>query len=90
MDTRELLDKMGENLSVRRSFGAAIEREGALIIPVALVAVVVRVRSNKRTRRALRTPMKTWVRKSPHLTSNSPRAREEDSEASYFPSAFTS
>ncbi len=38
MNTRELLDKMAENLSVRRSFGAAYEREGLLIIPVALVA----------------------------------------------------
>jgi uncharacterized spore protein YtfJ len=38
VDTRELLDKMGENLSVRRSFGAAYERDGLLIIPVALVA----------------------------------------------------
>ena len=38
MNTRELLDRMTENLSVRRSFGAAYEREGLLIIPVALVA----------------------------------------------------
>ena len=38
MDIRELLDKMAENLSVRRSFGAPYERDGALIIPVALVA----------------------------------------------------
>ena len=38
VDIREVLDKMAENLSVRRSFGAAYEREGALIIPVALVA----------------------------------------------------
>jgi uncharacterized spore protein YtfJ len=37
MDIRELLDKMGENLSVRRSFGEAYERDGSLIIPVALV-----------------------------------------------------
>jgi uncharacterized spore protein YtfJ len=29
---------MAENLSVRRSFGAAYERDGALIIPVALAA----------------------------------------------------
>jgi uncharacterized spore protein YtfJ len=36
--TRELLDRMAENLSVRRSFGAAYEREGLLIIPVAYVA----------------------------------------------------
>ena len=38
MNTRELMDRMAENLSVRRSFGAAYEREGLLIIPVALVA----------------------------------------------------
>lgn len=38
MNTRELLDRMAENLSVRRSFGAAYERDGLLIIPVALVA----------------------------------------------------
>ena len=38
MNTRELLDRMAENISVRRSFGAAYEREGLLIIPVALVA----------------------------------------------------
>ena len=38
MNTRELLDKMAENLSVRRSFGAAYECEELLIIPVALVA----------------------------------------------------
>ena len=37
MEVRELLDKMAENLSVRRSFGAAYERDGALIIPVAFV-----------------------------------------------------
>jgi uncharacterized spore protein YtfJ len=38
VDIRELLDKMAENLSARRSFGAAYERDGALIIPVVLVA----------------------------------------------------
>jgi uncharacterized spore protein YtfJ len=38
VDTRELLDTMAENLSVRRSFGTAYEREGLLVIPVALVA----------------------------------------------------
>ena len=38
MNTRELLDRMAQNLSVGRSFGAAYEREGLLIIPVALVA----------------------------------------------------
>ena len=38
MNTRELLDRIAENLSVRRSFGAAYEREELLIIPVAFVA----------------------------------------------------
>jgi uncharacterized spore protein YtfJ len=38
MNTRGLLDRIAENLSVRRSFGAAYEREGLLIIPVAFVA----------------------------------------------------
>lgn len=38
VNTRELLDRIAENLSVRRSFGAAYEREGFLIIPVAFVA----------------------------------------------------
>jgi uncharacterized spore protein YtfJ len=37
VNTRELLERIAENLSVRRSFGAAYEREGLLIIPVALV-----------------------------------------------------
>jgi uncharacterized spore protein YtfJ len=38
VNTRDLLDRIAENLSVRRSFGAAYEREGLLIIPVAFVA----------------------------------------------------
>lgn len=38
MEIHELLEKMAENVSVRRSFGAAYERDGALVIPVALVA----------------------------------------------------
>jgi hypothetical protein len=38
VNTQELLDKVAENLSVRRSFGSAYERDGLLIIPVALVA----------------------------------------------------
>lgn len=38
MDIRELMDKMAENISVRRVFGTAYEREGALIVPVAMVA----------------------------------------------------
>ena len=37
VNTRELLDRIAENLSVRRSFGEAYEREGLLIIPVAVV-----------------------------------------------------
>jgi uncharacterized spore protein YtfJ len=37
MEIQELLGRMTENLSVRRSFGTAYEREGVLIIPVALV-----------------------------------------------------
>jgi uncharacterized spore protein YtfJ len=38
MDVESLLAKASENLSVRRAFGAAYEKEGMLIIPVALVA----------------------------------------------------
>jgi len=38
MDTHELMSRMSENLSVRRAFGAAYERDGLLVIPVALVA----------------------------------------------------
>ena len=38
MEIRELLDKMAESLSVHRSFGTAYERDGLLVIPVALVA----------------------------------------------------
>ncbi|HLK72168.1 MAG TPA: hypothetical protein VKU77_00830 [Streptosporangiaceae bacterium] len=38
MDAAKLLDQVSENLSVRRAFGAAYEKDGALIIPVALVA----------------------------------------------------
>ena len=37
MDLRELLDKTAEHVSVRRSFGTAYEKNGLLIIPVALV-----------------------------------------------------
>jgi uncharacterized spore protein YtfJ len=37
MDIRELLGQTAENVSVRRSFGTAYEKEGLLIIPVALV-----------------------------------------------------
>jgi uncharacterized spore protein YtfJ len=38
MDAGNLLDKVSDNLSVRRAFGAAYEKNGTLIIPVALVA----------------------------------------------------
>ena len=38
MDIRELIQRMGENLSVARSFGTAYEHKGTLVIPVALVA----------------------------------------------------
>jgi hypothetical protein len=38
MDVENILAKAGENLSVRRAYGAAYEKDGLLIIPVALVA----------------------------------------------------
>ena len=38
MDVQNLLAKASENLSARRAFGAAYEKDGMLIIPVALVA----------------------------------------------------
>jgi uncharacterized spore protein YtfJ len=38
MDVENLLAKAGDNLSVRRAFGTAYEKDGMLIIPVALVA----------------------------------------------------
>jgi uncharacterized spore protein YtfJ len=38
MDVGNLLAKVGDNLSVRRAFGAAYEKDGMLIIPVAIVA----------------------------------------------------
>ena len=38
MDAGNLLDKLSDSLSVRRAFGAAYEKDGTLIIPVALVA----------------------------------------------------
>lgn len=38
MDAGNLLDKVSDNLSVRRAFGSAYEKDGTLIIPVALVA----------------------------------------------------
>jgi uncharacterized spore protein YtfJ len=38
MNLQDLLGKIAQNLSVGRSFGAAYEKDGSLIIPVALVA----------------------------------------------------
>ena len=38
MDAGNLLTKMADNLSVRRAFGTAYEKDGTLIIPVAIVA----------------------------------------------------
>jgi uncharacterized spore protein YtfJ len=38
MDAENLLARVSENFSVRRAFGAAYEKDGVLIIPVALVA----------------------------------------------------
>jgi uncharacterized spore protein YtfJ len=38
MDAGNLLAQASENFSVRRAFGAAYEKDGTLIIPVALVA----------------------------------------------------
>ena len=38
METQELMNRVAENLSVRRAFGAAYERDGLLVIPVAMVA----------------------------------------------------
>ncbi len=38
MDAENLLVKAADNLSVRRAFGAAYEKDGMLIIPVAMVA----------------------------------------------------
>jgi len=38
VDVESLLAKIADNLSVRRAFGAAYEKDGILIIPVAIVA----------------------------------------------------
>jgi len=38
MDVENLLAKAADNLSVRRAFGAAYEKDGMLIIPAAMVA----------------------------------------------------
>jgi hypothetical protein len=38
MDVENFLAKASDDLSVRRAFGAAYERDGVLVIPVAMVA----------------------------------------------------
>jgi uncharacterized spore protein YtfJ len=38
VDVENLLAKVADNLSVRRAFGTAYEKDGMLIIPVAIVA----------------------------------------------------
>ena len=38
MDVQELLGKVGQSLSVSRAFGTAYEKNGSLVIPVAIVA----------------------------------------------------
>lgn len=38
MDVKELLNKVGDHLSVGRAFGPAYEKDGTLVIPVAFVA----------------------------------------------------
>jgi len=38
VDVKDLMKRVGENLSVGRSFGSAYEKDGLLIIPVAMVA----------------------------------------------------
>lgn len=37
MDVPTLLERIGEHLNVTRAFGPAYERDGSLVIPVALV-----------------------------------------------------
>jgi len=38
VDVQELLSKVAQHLSVSRAFGTAYEKDGSLVIPVALVA----------------------------------------------------
>ncbi len=38
MDLHDILDKMGDHLVVGRAFGAPIEKDGATVVPVAIVA----------------------------------------------------
>jgi uncharacterized spore protein YtfJ len=37
MDVQELLNKVAQNLSVTRAFGTAYEKDGSMVIPVALI-----------------------------------------------------
>jgi uncharacterized spore protein YtfJ len=37
MDVRELMNRVSQNFSVSRAFGTAYEKDGTLVIPVALV-----------------------------------------------------
>ncbi len=37
MDVQDLLNRVAQNLSVTRAFGTAYEKDGAMLIPVALV-----------------------------------------------------
>jgi uncharacterized spore protein YtfJ len=38
MDMQELLDRAGDQVGVRRVFGEPIERDGVIVVPVAMVA----------------------------------------------------
>ena len=38
MDVKDLLNRVTENISVSRAFGSGYEKDGVLVIPVALVA----------------------------------------------------
>jgi uncharacterized spore protein YtfJ len=38
MDMQELLDRAGDQIGVRRVFGEPIERDGVIVVPVAMVA----------------------------------------------------
>jgi uncharacterized spore protein YtfJ len=37
MDVQDILNKVAQNLSVTRAFGSAYEKDGSMVIPVALV-----------------------------------------------------
>jgi uncharacterized spore protein YtfJ len=38
MDAKDLLGRISDNVSIRRVFGEPVERDGVLVIPVAVVA----------------------------------------------------